>query len=235
MLQPPLGGRDLAGGDLVFVGREGCQDFVLLAFWDLEEIQGPSEFRCNLIEFFGGDPEVSVGFLKAERRRTGLGGPELKGPTGNVADPQRPHELEAGQPAEVLGVPLPQLRVLGLLADDGVLHDVAEVIHHRRDGEDAAQPFVQTFLRHGLVGLRVIRPRQHNHGGSRWIAANTSLSIWSALDLDGRNTWMFGDQEAKAWSVEYLWDAGLRIVGSRSFHDIGRLVADLHRSAQALS
>jgi hypothetical protein len=36
-------------------------------------------------------------------------------------------------------VPFPQLRVFGLLADDGVLHDgVAEVIHHRGDGEDAA-------------------------------------------------------------------------------------------------
>jgi dihydrofolate reductase len=37
-------------------------------------------------------------------------------------------------------------------------------------------------------------------------------------DLDGRNTWMFGaDPEAKAWSVEYIWNAGLHIMGSRSF------------------
>lgn len=37
-------------------------------------------------------------------------------------------------------------------------------------------------------------------------------------DLDGRNTWMFGtDQEAKAWSVEYIANAGLHIMGSRSF------------------
>jgi hypothetical protein len=42
----------------------------------------------------------------------------LEGPTRDVGDPQRPHELEAGQPAQVLGVPFPQLRVLGLLADD---------------------------------------------------------------------------------------------------------------------
>jgi hypothetical protein len=59
-------------------------------------------------------------------------------------------------------VPFSQLRVLGLLADDRVFHyGVAEVIHHRRDGEDAAQPLVQTFLRRGLLGLRVrvIRPR----------------------------------------------------------------------------
>ncbi|WP_431324413.1 dihydrofolate reductase family protein [Rhizobium sp. YTU87027] len=40
-------------------------------------------------------------------------------------------------------------------------------------------------------------------------------------DLEGRNTWMFGaDQEAKAWAVEYLWDAGLHIMGSRTFHDM---------------
>jgi dihydrofolate reductase len=40
-------------------------------------------------------------------------------------------------------------------------------------------------------------------------------------DLDGRNTWMFGaDQEAKAWGVEYIWNASLHIMGSRSFHDM---------------
>jgi dihydrofolate reductase len=37
-------------------------------------------------------------------------------------------------------------------------------------------------------------------------------------DLDGRNTWMFGaDQEAKAWGVEFIWNASLHIMGSRSF------------------
>jgi hypothetical protein len=34
------------------------------------------------------------------------------------------------------------------------------VIHHRRDGEDAAQPVVQTFLRRGLLGLRVCSIRR---------------------------------------------------------------------------
>jgi hypothetical protein len=55
-------------------GGEGCQDFGLLALRDLEEVQSPSELRCDLIEFCGGDPEVPVGLLKAERRRAGLGG-----------------------------------------------------------------------------------------------------------------------------------------------------------------
>lgn len=48
-----LGGRGVAGGDLVLVGGEGCQDFGLLPLWNLEEVQGPSEFRCDLIEFCG--------------------------------------------------------------------------------------------------------------------------------------------------------------------------------------
>lgn len=37
-------------------------------------------------------------------------------------------------------------------------------------------------------------------------------------DLDGVNRWMFGaDQEAKAWAVEYIWNASLHIMGGRSF------------------
>jgi len=37
-------------------------------------------------------------------------------------------------------------------------------------------------------------------------------------DLDGANKWMFGsDQEAKDWSVETVWNAGLHIMGSRTF------------------
>jgi hypothetical protein len=77
-----------------------------------------------------------VGLLKTERRLARLGGRELEGPTRNAADPESPHELEAGEPFQVLGVPFPQLRVLGLLADDWILDDrVAEVIHHRSDCE----------------------------------------------------------------------------------------------------
>ena len=38
-------------------------------------------------------------------------------------------------------------------------------------------------------------------------------------DLEGRNTWVFGaDQEAKAWGVEFIWNASLHIMGSLSFH-----------------
>ncbi len=39
--------------------------------------------------------------------------------------------------------------------------------------------------------------------------------------LDGRNDWMFGgDREAKAWSVETIWNASLHIMGSRTFRDM---------------
>jgi hypothetical protein len=84
---------DVAGGDLAFVGGKGCQDFRLLTLWDLKEIEGPSKLRCNLIKFRRGDAEVAVSFLKAKRCRARLGGCELEGPTRNVADPKRPHEL----------------------------------------------------------------------------------------------------------------------------------------------
>ncbi len=66
-------------------------------------------------------------------------------------------------------MPFLQLRVLGFLTDDRVLHDrIAEVVHDRRDGEHATQPFGQTFLRHGLLGLRVcvVRKRQYRGRGS---------------------------------------------------------------------
>lgn len=40
-------------------------------------------------------------------------------------------------------------------------------------------------------------------------------------DVDGRNTWMFGaDQEAKAWAVDFIGNASLHVMGSRSFRDM---------------
>ena len=84
----------MARGNLVFVGSEGCQDFGPSWLRHLEEVKGPSELHCDLIEFCGRDPEVAVGLLKAERRRAGLGGCELEKPARNVADPQCPDELD---------------------------------------------------------------------------------------------------------------------------------------------
>ena len=99
-----------------------------------------------------------MGLLKSERCRAGLGGRVLEGSTRNVANPKSSHELEAGQPSQILGVPFRQPRVLGLLPDDGVLHDgIAEVIDHRRDGEDTSQPLVQAFFRRRLLRLGFIK------------------------------------------------------------------------------
>jgi hypothetical protein len=71
---PALLDRDIAGRDLVFMGGEGCQNFVPLALRDLEEVQSSSEFCCNLIEFSRGDPEVPVGFStpSGERLKWGM-------------------------------------------------------------------------------------------------------------------------------------------------------------------
>ena len=46
-----LDGRKVAGSDLALVSGEGCEDFGLLALRNLEMIQGPSELRCDFIEF----------------------------------------------------------------------------------------------------------------------------------------------------------------------------------------
>jgi hypothetical protein len=100
-----------AGDDLVFVGSEGCQDFVLLTLRDLGEVQAFCEFLRDRIEFVGRDLEVSMGLLKPKQCLARLGGRELEGPTRSVGDPQRPLELEPGQPFQVFGVPFPQLPI----------------------------------------------------------------------------------------------------------------------------
>jgi hypothetical protein len=84
---------------------------------------------------------------------------------------------------------------LGLLADHGVLHDgVAEVIHYRRDGEDAAQPLIQTFLRHGLLGVRVrvIRGRQSHWGA---VSASPATTLRLVIEVERACTigYLLGD------------------------------------------
>ena len=87
MASAGLGGRDVASGDLVLVGGEGCQDFGLLALWNFGKVQGPSEFCCDLIKFCGGDAQVPMGLLEPQRRLAGLGGRELEGPTRSITGP----------------------------------------------------------------------------------------------------------------------------------------------------
>ena len=56
----------------------------------------------------------------------------------------------------------------------------------------------------------------------RHLILKMSMSIDGFVSSpDGRNNWMFGrDHEAKAWSVETLWTAGLHVMGSRTFRDM---------------
>ncbi|WP_395448805.1 dihydrofolate reductase family protein [Aminobacter sp. UC22_36] len=56
----------------------------------------------------------------------------------------------------------------------------------------------------------------------RELVLKMSMSVDGFVsDMDGRNGWMFGtDREAKAWSVEFLWNASLHVMGSRTFHDM---------------
>ena len=73
----------------------------------------------------------------------------LEGPSGDVADPQGPHELQAGQPGQAVRVPVAKLRVLRLLADDRVLDQrIAEVVNHSRNGKRAAEPLIEGLLAH---------------------------------------------------------------------------------------
>ena len=92
---------------------------------------------------------AAVRFFQADGRLTWLRGRVLEGAAGDVADPEGPHELQAGQPAELLGVPFAEGRVVGALTDDRVLHDrITEVVDDRRDGEYATESVVQGLLAH---------------------------------------------------------------------------------------
>ncbi|WP_280953202.1 dihydrofolate reductase family protein [Rhizobium sp. L43] len=63
---------------------------------------------------------------------------------------------------------------------------------------------------------------RHEEETVRELILKISISIDGFVsDLDGRNRWMFGaDQQAKAWAVQYIWNASLHIMGSHSFHDM---------------
>ena len=61
------------------------------------------------------------------------------------------------------------------------------------------------------------------------------LKMFMSLDgfvgsTDGDPSWMINpDPVAKAWGIERAWDTSLHVVGSRTFQDVGRLLADLDR------
>ena len=63
--QPRLG-PDVAGGNFVFMGPKRLPGLLPSRAADLDVVQGRSEFRCDLIEFCGGDPKVPMCLLKSE-------------------------------------------------------------------------------------------------------------------------------------------------------------------------
>src|SRR5512133_733340 len=138
-------------GHLVFVCGEGAQNLPLLPLGHLEDVKRSRELGRDLVELGGRDLQLAVRFLQAERSAARYRGDVLLRATGNVADPQGAHEFEARKSAQIVGVPLAEVGVLRLLADDGVLHDrVAEVVNHRCDGEYATEPVVKGRFRHCL-------------------------------------------------------------------------------------
>ena len=129
---------------------EGGEDFSLLLFRDFREVKAAPQLCRHLVEFFWRDLEVTMRFLKAQMNFTRLGCREFERPACDLADPKGSHELESGQPAQVVCVPVPEGWILRVLSHDGVLHNrVAKVVNYCGDGEDAAKPFVQA-----LLGLR---------------------------------------------------------------------------------
>ncbi|WP_315823236.1 dihydrofolate reductase family protein [Paraflavitalea speifideaquila] len=54
----------------------------------------------------------------------------------------------------------------------------------------------------------------------RKLQMKMSMSIDGFVaDANGKNDWIFktGDEQSKAWAVEQSWDAGLIIMGWKSF------------------
>ena len=86
-------------------------------------IERASQLSRDLIELLGGDAELAMGLFQPEGGASWLRGSKREGSTGDVADPQRAHELQPWQPVQLVGMPLTKLGVLRCLADDGVLDD----------------------------------------------------------------------------------------------------------------
>jgi hypothetical protein len=77
-------------------------------------------------------------------------------------------------------VPFSQLRIFGFLADGRVLDKgIAEVVHHRRDGEDSAQPLIETFL----LRVRYIRSRHCRQRGCRYRKPPTMLLLVTKVEI----------------------------------------------------
>src|SRR6187401_3056312 len=90
-----------------------------------------------------------MGFLEGDRVMSGPGADICERTTRDIADPQGPHEFEAGQARQLGGVPFAQRRVVRPSAGDSVLdHLVAEAVDHSCDREDATESLVEALFGH---------------------------------------------------------------------------------------
>jgi hypothetical protein len=129
---------------LALVRRKRSEDFALLALWHLDGVECAAKLSGDFIELIGRNVELAMSLLQAERRAPGSRRGKSEGSTGNVADPQGAHELEARQPAEIVRVPFAESRICRLLTNDRVFHDgIAEVVDDRRDRKCATESLVQ--------------------------------------------------------------------------------------------
>jgi hypothetical protein len=143
-LREPEGLLRVALSHLALVRCKRGENLCLLALRDLEDVKRSPEFSRDFVELSGRDVQFAMGFFQAERGAAWLCRRILLRAAGNFTDPQSAHELEAWKSGEVAGVPLPERRILGLLADNRILHhSVAEMVNHRRDGESATKPVIQ--------------------------------------------------------------------------------------------
>jgi soluble P-type ATPase len=140
----PLYGRQVALVHLALVCRKRSQDLALLPLGDLEVVKAAREFSRDFIELLRRDAELAMGFLQTKRRTSRLGGDVFERPTGDVADPQGAHPLQARESVRLLDTPLAQLGVLREFADGWIGDDcIAEVVDNCRDREDATEPLVK--------------------------------------------------------------------------------------------
>ena len=142
-----LSGGEVAGGDFVFVGAKAARTSPFSRFGTLAKSRLRPSSAATSSNSAGNILRSRWASSRPSAVLPGLVAVNLKGLPETSADPQRPHKFEAGEPFQVPGMPRPQLRVLRLLANEGVLHDgVAEVIYDCCDGEHAAHMTLTSFF-----------------------------------------------------------------------------------------
>src|SRR5215467_187652 len=115
----------------------GSQDFLLFALRHVEVVQCSGDLCSNLVELFGCNVEVFMGFVHV------LAG-VLKRSTCRLAEPECPHEFQVWQLAQLVPFLQGWVHIEFRILDDFV----TEAVNDDADGVDTPDPFVKTFLCH---------------------------------------------------------------------------------------